>query len=214
MPTTGLRQPRMRIIALRNQGLAERRCWPWVFHAPTNLQLAAASTSARFSQSLPFRLDTETFVSAIPELWLAGRQKLKPFLPALAAERIRFQTAAGEGIGRMAQGVRVRFADAPGQVYTFDLLVTSGLNARDYGLLSLRDLVRNFDIRTEGKLHLSPFGDPVHLPELVLTPWSASANVVYRCPQCRAEALGKAGLNLACYDCNRPLVRQGAVPPS
>lgn len=206
MSIKGSSHPRLRIIATSNHSLAKRHCSPWVFHALTTLQLASASAPARFCFTLPFRLDTETFVSAIPERWLSGRHKLKTVLPAPGTERITFQTAAGEGTGRMARGVRARFADAPAHAYEIDLLVTSGLNLRDYGLLSLRDVVRNFAVRTVGTLRVSAFGDPVHLPELELIPWSEPALIQYRCPLCRAEALGKPGLNLGCNDCNRTLL--------
>lgn len=209
MPETERSYPHFRIFPNHDENLGEQGCSPWTFHATTNLQFLSAEKRPRASFRLPFRLDTATFVSVIPEDWLAGRHKVAPFLRHISPSETSFQTAAGEGRGRMAPNVRVRFVDAPSSTYEFDFLVTSGLNNRDYGLLALRDVLRHFSIRSSGDLTLGAHGEPFSLPALVLVPWDSARLVQYHCPHCRLEVLGKPGLNFGCNDCNRPLVRSG-----
>src|SRR5262245_47305668 len=105
----------------------------------------------------------------------------------------------------MARATRVQFQHAPGRTYRFDFVVTPGLNDRDYGLISLRDVMRHFTPQAEGALRLRDSGELFQLPDLVLVPhgWQ---RIKYRCPNCGIEAWGRPGLNLGCNDCARPLV--------
>jgi hypothetical protein len=178
------------------------------------LRFVTSGRRPRTSPALAFRLDTGTFVSAIPERWLTGPHHLAPFLGTLSAEPISFRTAAGEGRGRMACGACVQFGDALSQTYRFDFAVTAGLNDRDYGLISLRDVMRHFTPQVEGTLRLGDSGELFELPDLVLVRhgWQ---RIKYRCPKCGIEAWGRPGLNLGCNDCTRPLVHPwGRCPRS
>ena len=197
--------PRFQVVTSENRDLGTRGCYPWVCYAVTMLRFIGSGRRPRMSPPLAFRLDTGTFVSAIPESWLTGRRHVAPFLGRLSARPIRFRTAAGEGHGRMARGVPVQFVDAPGQTYRFDLVVTAGLGDRDYGLLSLRDVMRHFTPQFEGTLRLGNSGELFELPDLVLVPhgWQ---RIKYRCPDCGIEVWGRPGLNVGCNDCTRRLV--------
>lgn len=205
MPDGEPHNPRFRVTHKHNKDLEECGCSPWVFHAGTTLQFFTSGRPSKVSTRLLFRLDTESFVSIIPERWLTGRERLTPFLGPLSSE-IPFQTAAGKGRGRMAQNVLVRFSDSIDQSFRFDFLVSPNLNDRSYGLISLRDIVRHFSIRTEGPFRSGDDAVPITLPDLVLIPHGRPQHIGYRCPKCSVEAWGVPGLALACSDCNRPLV--------
>lgn len=212
MSNGGHTSPRFRIVAKPNADLQECGCSPWVYHAVTGLQfLVARRRSTKSSHWLPFRLDTGAFVSILPECWLRGPERLESFLPSISEDTIVFRTAAGEGNGNLARDVQVRFTSAPGQTYSFDFLVTKGLNrrkdreGRNYGLLSLRDVIRHFDFETDGPFRLTESGGPLQLPDLVLMPRTGWRRIRYRCPQCGIEAWGRPGYNLQCGDCARQL---------
>ena len=72
--------------------------------------------------------------------------------------------------GQTAPAARILFSDDPCRNYALDFLVTPGLNGRNYGLLSLRDILRHFAIRTAGGHQFGPNGEPVALPILELIP--------------------------------------------
>jgi hypothetical protein len=197
--------PRFHIVGSESRDLRRRGCYPWVCFAVTTLRFVTGGPRPRISMPLAFQLDTGTFVSATPEQWLTGLRQLAPFLGTLSADTISFRTAAGEGRGRMARGVQVQFRNVPGRSYRFDFAVTAGLNDRDYGLIALRDVMRDFTPQVEGTLRLGSAGELFELPDLVLVPhgWQ---RIKYRCPNCGMEAWGRPGLNLGCNDCGRPLV--------
>jgi hypothetical protein len=83
--------------------------------------------------------------------------------PGLPAKR-------GGPAGQTAPAARILFPDDPCRDYPLDFLVTPGLNRRNYGLLSWRDVLRHFAIRTAGGHQLGPNGEPVALPILELIP--------------------------------------------
>jgi hypothetical protein len=114
----------------------------------------------------PLHLDSHAFVSAIPQRWAAN---LQGFLP-VSASPVRFGTVGGRGAGQMAGGVRILFTDDPCRDDAVDFLVTPGLDRFNYALLSLRDLVRHFEIKTVGSHQLGPGGVPISLPALELIP--------------------------------------------
>jgi hypothetical protein len=109
-------------------------------------------------------LDTGSFLSTLPDEWMPV---LSPFL-TLDPKPVPFATATGSGVGRLARNVPTAFEDAPEKAYSFDWLVTEGLNGRGYGLLSLRDLLTYFTIRTVGSLLQYDNGIPSALPDLEL----------------------------------------------
>jgi hypothetical protein len=197
--------PRFRIVARENGDLLTRGCYPWLCYAATMLRLVTRGRHPRASRPLPFRLETGTFVSAVPESWLTGPQQLAAFLGPLSADPISFHTAAGRGHGRMARNAQLQFVDAPSQAYPSDFAVTAGLNYCGYGLISLRDVMRHFTPEVEGALRLGDFGELLQLPDLVLVPHGRQ-RVKYRCPNCGIEAWGRPGLHLGCNDCTRVLV--------
>jgi hypothetical protein len=205
MSNGGQSNPRFHLVGSDNDDLRTRGAYPWVCFAVTMLQFVRSGRHPRISLPAEFRLDTCAFVSAIPERWLTGPRHLAPFLDGLSADPIRFRTAAGEGRGRLARAVSVRFQRAPSATYRFDLVVTPGLDDRDYGLISLRDVMRHFTPQVEGTLRLGPAGELFELPDLVLVPhgWQ---RIKYRCTNCGIEVWGRPGLNVGCNDCGRVLV--------
>jgi hypothetical protein len=205
MSDGGLPYPRFYVVGSENQDLRTRGYYQWVCYAVTRLQFLSRGRRPRGSLALPFRLDSCTFVSALPESWLSGPRQLAPFLGRLSADPIRFRTAAGEGSGRMARAVPVRYWNAPSRTHSLDFAITPGLNDRNYGLIALRDVFRYFIPQAEGVLRLGPSGELFELPDLVLVPhgWQ---RIKYRCPNCGIEAWGRPGLHLGCNDCTRVLV--------
>jgi hypothetical protein len=197
--------PRFHLVGKEIQDLHSRGCYSWVCYATTLLRFVSSGLRPRVSRPLPFRLDSCTFVSAIPEGWLTGTEQLAPFLGRPVADPIRYQTAAGEGQGRMARAVQVRFVDAPVRSYRFDFVLTAGLEHQDYGLISLRDVMRHFIPQVEGTLRIGNFGELFELPDLVLVPhgWQ---RIKYRCPNCGIEVWRRPGLHVGCNDCTRVLV--------
>jgi hypothetical protein len=105
-------------------------------------------------------------MSVIPERWLP---LLAGFVKPTSIP-VNFGTAGGAGSGFLAPGAQIVFPDDPCREYAVDLLVTPGLNRRNYGLLSLRDIIRYFTIETAGNYQLSPRGTPLVLPTLELIP--------------------------------------------
>lgn len=199
------RYPTLSIAARQNRQLQARGRSGWVYDAETLLQfLAGTGRRTRSSRRFPVRLDTGAFLSILPEEWM---KHLGGYL-TLSAARMSFETVTGAGIGRLACDVRTVFVEDPGQHYLIDWVVTSGLNGRGYGLLALRDVVNHFAVQTEGELVLGPTGEPHSLPVLELVPWNVSERVCYTCPGCGIRTWGRAGLNLSCEDCNKPLLRQ------
>src|SRR5262245_39780455 len=145
MAKESLRYPRILVYLssspLLREHAAER---PWTLYAATTIRFPAGGRQRKPSSSLPVRLDTGAFVSALPEGWL---RFLHPFL-ALDPDPVSFGTAAARGSGRLARGVRTVFPEDPEETYPFDWLVTPGLNGRGYGLLALRDVLTYFTIQT------------------------------------------------------------------
>jgi hypothetical protein len=144
-------------------------------------------------------------VSLIPQKWVTPLKQFGDVLGKLSTPA-GFETLAGAGTGRLARDVPVCFQDAPGILCRFDFFVTDSLNRRNYGLLSLRDVVNYFSIETEGTCDLGTGGEPVTLPILRLDPRAGWSRIRYRCPGCQVNAWGRPGLHLACGDCNRQLV--------
>jgi hypothetical protein len=116
-----------------------------------------------------------------------------------------FRTAAGPGRGKLASNVAFRFSQDPGRTYKFDLLVSAGLNDRQFGLLALRDVLRHFALQTEGAMRHDLFDTPIELPTLDLFPYGGWQRISYRCPECQIEVWGRPGLELVCNDHNRRL---------
>lgn len=197
--------PFFRIYYRTNEGLRSRGGRPWVYFAATRLRFLTWGAHLRESIDFPFRLDTEAFVSLMPQKWATSLNQLGDVLGKLSTPT-GFETLAGAGRGRLALDVPVQFADAPGIAYRFDFLVTESLNQRGYGLISLRDVLNHFTVETEGTCRLGPDGQPLALPILRLLPLAGWARTRYWCPGCQVHAWGRPGLHLACGDCNRPLL--------
>jgi hypothetical protein len=159
---------RFHIIHLLNTALRERGCRNvYTYHAVIGVDLAFGPKRVKVSEklSLPFRLDTETFVSVIPAEWLAHR-KFTAVRRALTAP-LKFATAAGQGTGQLARDALVRFPGDDRDLH-LDFLVTPNLNGRRYGLLALRDVIDHFAVETVGSVTYRPTGEPEELPDLVL----------------------------------------------
>jgi hypothetical protein len=196
--------PFFEVFHRKNEELRSRGGRPWVYFAVTRLCFLTRGAHPRISTDFPFRLDTEAFVSLIPEKWVPVLKRLGEVLGKLSTPT-RFVTVTGEGTGRLACNVAVQFPEAPGLVCRFDFLVTQNLNQRGYGLISLRDVLNHFTLETEGPFRLGPDGEPLALPVLRLHTRAGWARVRYWCPGCQVNAWGRPGLHLACGDCNRPL---------
>jgi hypothetical protein len=168
MTKGGRRRPWFTIRATKSQALERQGCYPWVFEALTLLRFVGRTDDRDLSEPLSFRLDTAAFVSLIPEAWVT-RKGLRRFLGKLSGA-VPFATAAGTGNGKMSRSVRVQFPMDPAGVYQFDFLVSANLNDRNYGLISLGDVVRNFEVVTEGRWRLDEDGRPVEVPILTLVP--------------------------------------------
>jgi hypothetical protein len=160
--------PRVRIFYRVDGQLQAQGLWPYTYYAATTIQFVVGTgpgrqvTHVRF----PMRLDSAAFVSSVPQRWLSLLGAfLRPF-----PQTMGFGTAAGQGTGQMAPDTRILFPSDPCRDYDVDFLVTPGLNAQNYGLLSLRDLVRHFAIGIVGDHQLGPNGQPVALPEFELVP--------------------------------------------
>jgi hypothetical protein len=167
MAKESLRYPRILVHLSSSPLLREHAAdRPWTLYAATTIRLAATGHHRKQSASLPVRLDTGAFVSALPEEWLRFLHSALILDP----DPVPFGTAAARGSGRLARGVRTVFPEAPDEAYAFDWLVTPGLNGRGYGLLALRDILTYFTIRTAGTLQRSPAGIPSTLPVLELIP--------------------------------------------
>src|SRR5262249_47776992 len=196
--------PRLKLYWKKNPDIEAKGGNPWVYFAVALLRFLASNRGSKTTVALPFRWDTATFLSAIPSKWVK-QHHLANFLGEFS-ELIPFQTTAGGGHGPLARGARVQFADVPGQDYWLDFLIMDGLNDRDYGLLSLRDVIDHFHFRTDGPFRLGVTGEPLELPDVELLPRNTWADVRFVCPQCKSMALGRPGLNLYCGDCNRQMV--------
>ncbi len=154
------------------------------------------------------RLDTCAFMSLLPEDWVSHPMRAR-FLKRTST-RISFETVAGRGEGTLlAADVDTVFVNDPKQQsYQFDWLVSSNLNGRGYGLVALRDLVKDFFLRGEGAYELNADGWPVALPDIELVPRDVWDRVRYRCPICGIVTWGRAGLHLICGDNNVALVQE------
>jgi hypothetical protein len=168
MSKGGRRRPWFRIRAKKHRALEQEGCYPWVFDALTLLRFGDRKNTRHFSEPLAFRLDTAAFVSVIPEAWVS-QKGLGRSLGKLSGA-VPFTTATGTGGGKVARSVRVQFPMDPVGVYEFDFLVSPNLNDRDYGLISLRDVVRNFDVASEGNWTLDADGRPLEIPDWFLIP--------------------------------------------
>lgn len=160
--------PRFRIYYSTERALLAQGLWPYSYYAATMIQLADGTGPQRrlSANRYPVRLDTGASMSVIPQRWLP----LLTGFVKLTSTPVSFGTAGGSGRGFMAPGAQLVFPDDPCREYTVDLLVTPGLNRRNYGLLSLRDVVRYFSIETAGSHQLGPTGEPLSLPTLELIP--------------------------------------------
>ena len=150
MSNGGQPNPRLRIDQDFHKDLERLGCYPWSFHAGIMLQFIGTRSRDIPSPRLPFRLDTGAFVSVIPKKWIQRHSPLSHYLGNLSKESVSFQTATGPGEGQMVSNVSVCFADAPQHQFFCDFLVASSPYKRDYGLLSLRDVLQHFSIQTEG----------------------------------------------------------------
>jgi hypothetical protein len=162
------RQPWFAIKPRKSPVLEEQGAYPWTFEVATILRFVVGKDSGRLSAPLSFVLDTGAFASLIPEVWLRD-WGLQPFLGKLSTP-LSFTTAAGTGSGRLARAVHVQFPMAPADIYSFDFVVSPNLNNREYGLIALRDVIRQFDIVTRGEWMVAEDGRPLVTPDLVLIP--------------------------------------------
>jgi hypothetical protein len=117
-----------------------------------------------------------------------------------------FGTIAGTVEHPLARGVQARFMHRPSTICPVDFMVSDALNSRCYGLLALRDVLRHFQMETEGEPVFDDSGKPVRLPNLMLRPFGGGLRVRYQCPGCQVETWSRPGVNLFCGDCNRRVV--------
>jgi hypothetical protein len=150
-----------------NTDLLERGCDPCTYYATIGLRLSIGPRRILIGEHYPFRLDTEAFISAIPERWL-NNPRLRHFLKTLSSP-LSFVTTTGRGTARVARGLFVRFPHDLREL-ALEVLVMEGLNERQYGLISLRDVVNHFSMETVGPVRYGPTGEPVELPDFVLHP--------------------------------------------
>jgi hypothetical protein len=165
MPNATDDKTRFRICYHINTDLHDRGCDPYTYFAAIGLQLSIGSGRILVGKNLPFRLDTESFISAIPEGWI-NNPRLQHFLKTLSSP-LSFGTTTGRGAARVARGMFVRFPHDRREL-ALDFLVMEGLNARQYGLISLRDVVNHFSMETVGPVRYRPTGEPAALPDFVL----------------------------------------------
>src|SRR5262249_52191861 len=106
------------------RGLRRLGCDPTFYYAATALELLGEDPT-RPSQPLPFRLDTGTGISTIPEAWLGGQQQLRRVVKDLS-DSFPYNTGAGQstGRGRIAKGVHFRFFGFP-TAYPLELVLSS-----------------------------------------------------------------------------------------
>jgi hypothetical protein len=168
MPRGGRRWPWFSIKTIKSRILEERGVYPWTFEAVTLLRFLGANGRDAPSAPLSFHLDTAAFISVIPAEWVRNKG-LRRFIGELSRP-VWFTTAAVEGHGRLARAVLVQFPMDPAGRYTFDFLVSANLDGRGYGLISLRDVVRNFEIVTRGAWATDADGTPLSTPNLTLIP--------------------------------------------
>jgi hypothetical protein len=142
--------------------------WAHTYYAATTIHFVAGAGQRRrvSPNTYPMRLDTAAFVSAIPQRWVP---LLAGFLH-LSSQTLSFGTAGGPGAGRIAPGAAILFPDDPCRDSGLDFLVTPGLDQRNYGLLSLREVVRYFTIESRGSHQIDPDGKPIVLPTIELIP--------------------------------------------
>ena len=169
----------------RIAGLEQRGCDPWAYHAFTKVGLRFGARGP-FSRNLTFRLDSGAIVSALPAYWLNTIPELRDARTALTTP-MPFSTIAGTFANPLARGVQARFMYLLGMICPIDFMVSDHLDARRSGLLALRDVVRHFQIETEGEPRLGELGEPVWMPNWMLRPHGSGLRVRYRCPRCGIE---------------------------
>jgi len=166
MPNGGPSYPAFLVNTRPAAKLLTLGCDPHVCYAVTALEFLTGDISdVTTSPPLTFRLDTAADVSMIPGAWLDGQQQLGPFFTVLEGT-VHLGTAGGEVPCLMAIGGRFRFLGFAAE-YPIEVAVVPTLG-RPYGLLSLRDIVRHFDIRSVpplaathvGRVELRPKSEP------------------------------------------------------
>src|SRR4051794_20875227 len=99
MPNGGT-NPRFTIRALFSRQLDHLGLWPWTYSADVGVRLVPPGwPHGRPSPLLPMRLDTGTFVSALPEKWM----NILGGLVVTSPQTVQFGTVAGVGTGQMAR---------------------------------------------------------------------------------------------------------------
>lgn len=161
MPSTCFRiqQKRIKVPASpRNQGSYD----PYSYYAVIRLNLLIGDPPTPIGY--PFHLDTGGDISIIPVSWFATNlTQIGPLSIETCAN-----TTAGDKTarGRMAK-IAVQFPDIEKEI-RLDFLVSSTFE-KEFGLLSLRDVLNNFNFRTTGPfLGQSSIG-PIALGFLELT---------------------------------------------
>jgi hypothetical protein len=197
--------PAFTVSSSEIEDLRDRGGTPWTYFATIQICFRTRGVYPAVSRPFLFRLDTGAFVSLIPQAWVKELRRVGDTLGSLSRP-VDFGTVAGRSTGRLALDVPVQFHETPHIGCRFDFCVTEALNERRYGLISLRDIVNNFLIETEGVLQFGADGEPLALPLLRLYPLSEFQRVLFQCPGCEIHAWGRPGLHLVCGDCNRQLV--------
>jgi hypothetical protein len=199
MPNGGGPNPRFTIRAHFNRQLDLLGLWPWTYSADIGLCVVPAGwPQGQASPLLPMRLDSATFVSAIPEEWM----RFLGHLLVLGPGAVQFGTIAGAGTGQMGSAASLlQGPNGQEHLCQWDYLVTPGLNGRGYGLISLWDVMNHFTLRSEGPVQLGPGGRPITLPTLELSPRGLQGQAGYTCPVCSFTVRGQPGLQLTCDGC-------------
>ncbi len=159
--------PRFRLHYQRNTELRDRGYDPFTYFAFIGLSLSVGPRRMMLGKNFPFRLDTEAFISVVPEQWL-NNTRVRPFLKVHPSP-LRFATTVGRASALVARGVFVQFPPDAREL-ALDFLMLPSLNARQYGLISLRDIINHFALETVGNVRYSARGEPEELPDLVLHP--------------------------------------------
>jgi hypothetical protein len=144
------------IVFRRIVDLEQRNCDPLVYHAFTKVGLRFGARGP-FSANLPFYLDSGAVVSAFPASWLNIIPELRGARRALTTA-MPFATIAGTVQNPLVRGVQVRLEHHSDTTYPIDCMVSEALNTRRYRLLALREVVRHFQIETEGEPVYGQFG--------------------------------------------------------
>src|SRR5262249_49858189 len=109
-----------------NTQLRARGCNPYTYFAAISLDLSVDRGRTSIGKNLAFRLDPDSFISAIPERWVTA-PRLQRFLTTLTSP-VTFTTTAGIGSAQVVRGVIVRFPHDRRDLL-LDFLVMPSLNA-------------------------------------------------------------------------------------